>query len=123
MFDEVVQRRAECLQGLEHATSVCLDGAFPDVEPSPWADVPDEAIKLDTFMSRYCKKLEPGTRRSRRRALLGAARNRTVQMPPLAKPRKKGGANRYFTHGLLRSWPALMEEITDLPPLLPQYQR
>ncbi len=103
--------------------SVCLDGAFPDVEPSPWPDVPNEVIKLDRFMVRYCEKLERGTRRSRRRALLGAARNGTVQMPPLAVPYKEGRPNQYFTHDLLAAWPNLMEEITDLPPLLPKYQR
>ena len=99
-----------------------LQGAFPEVAPSPWADIPNEPITLDQFMVKYCEKRSEGSRRSRRRALLGAARNETVKMPPLAGPRKSGKPNRYFVHDLLNAWQGYQDENLDLPPLLPQYQ-
>jgi len=101
---------------------ITLDGAFPEVAPSPWADIPNEPIALEAFMAKYCEMREKATRRSRRDALLGAARNGTVTMPPLVSPYKSGQPNKYWTHELLAAWQHFLDENVDLPPLLPQYR-
>ena len=101
---------------------VSLDGAFPEVEPGPWADLPNEPITLDRFMVRFCEKRSREIRRYRREALLAAARNGTVGMPPLATPHKSGQAKKYFTHDLLNAWQGFIDENVDLPPLLSQYR-
>ena len=102
----------------EKGLHVSIEGAFPDVEPRPWADIPNEPITLDKFMEKYCEKRTPQLRRSRRRALLAAAWHGTITMPALAAPRKSGQPNRYYTHDLLAAWQGFLDEITDLPPLL-----
>ena len=101
---------------------VSLDGAFPEVEPGPWGDLSNEPIMLDRFMVRFCEKRSRENRRCRREALLAAARNETVEMPPLAVPYKNGQSNKYFTHDLLNAWQGFIDENMDLPPLLSQYQ-
>ncbi len=101
---------------------VSPDGAFPDMRPGPWADISNEAVTLDQFMVRYCEKRAKNLRRSRRLALLGAARNETIKMPPLACRRKRGQSNKYFVHDLLNAWQGYQDENLDLPPLLQQYR-
>ena len=102
---------------------VALDGAFPTAEPSPWADIPNEPITLDTFMAKYCEKRSRTTRRYRRKALLAAAWHGTVSLPPLAEPHRSGQANKYFVQDLLNAWQGFLDEGVDLPPLLPREQR
>ena len=88
----------------------------------PWANLPNDPITLDQFMVRFCEKRTRESRRCRREALLGAARNETVVMPPLAT-RKSGQSNKYFTHDLLNAWQGFIDDKNvHLPPLLPQYQ-
>jgi len=99
-----------------------LQGAFPEVAPGPWADIPNEPITLDQFMVKYCEKRTAQLRRSRRRALLHAAWHGTVRMPPLACPQMSGQSNKYFVHDLLKAWQNYQDEKLDLPPLLQQYQ-
>jgi hypothetical protein len=103
---------------------VRLDSAFPEVETGPWADLPNVPTTLVQFMGNCCgKELSLEYRRSRRDALLAAARNDTVKMPPLAVPYQNGSANKYFTHDLLNVWQGFSEDKNvHLPPLLPQYQ-
>ena len=99
--------------------TVTLDGAFPEAKPGPWADIPNEPITLDQFMAKYCETHPKDYRRYRRRALLGAARNKTVKMPALAGPYKSGQPNKYFVHDLLNAWQDYQDENLDLPQLLP----
>ncbi len=105
----------------EKGLHVSIEGAFPSVQPRPWADIPNEPITLDTFMVKYCEAWSKSLRHGRRRALLAAGRNGTVTMPPLAVPRGPGESNRYFVHDLLDAWQGYQDENLDLPPLLPQY--
>jgi hypothetical protein len=105
----------------EKGLHVSIEGAFPDVEPRPWADIPNQPVTLDEFMAKYCEKRTEQSRRSRRRALLGAARNHkdTIKMPALAGSRKSGQSNKYFVHDLLKAWQGFLDEDVGLPPLLP----
>ena len=98
---------------------VSLDGAFPEVEPGPWADLPNEPVTLVDFMGKFCEGRSLRNRRSRRDALTGADRNDTVKMPSLAVPYQNGSSNKYFTHDLLKAWQGFLDENLDLPPLLP----
>ena len=98
--------------------SVCLDGAFPDIQPNTRAGIPNEPITLDAFMARYCERRSGELRRFRRQALLGAARNGKVVLPPVAGPHRSGQAKRYLTHDLLAAWQGFLDERVDLPPLL-----
>jgi len=84
--------------------------------------IPNDPITLDQFMLKYCEARTKNLRRSRRQALLGAARNKTVKLPPLAYPHKSGQSNTYFAHDLLNAWQSYQDENLDLPPLLPQYR-
>ena len=102
--------------------TVTIDGAFPEVEPGPWANIPNESITLDEFMARFCDKRSKELRRYRRQALLAAARNGTVTMPALAGSYESGQSYKYFTHDLLVAWQGFLDEGVDLPPLLPQYR-
>jgi len=102
--------------------TVSLDGAFPQAKPGPWAGIPNEPITLDQFMVRYCEVRTKNLRRSRRKALHGAARNETVKMPPLAGPYESGQSKKYFVRDLLKSWHDFLDENLDLPPLLSQYK-
>lgn len=68
---------AELVRFDSEAPRVSLDGAFPEAEPSPWTDIPNDPITLDAFMARYCEKRSREVRRYRRQALLAAARNGT----------------------------------------------
>lgn len=101
--------------------TVALDGAFPEVEPGPWADIPNEPITLDEFMAGFCDKRSKESRRYRRQALLAAARNGTVTMPALAGARKRGQPNKYFVHDLLKAWQGFLDEGVDLPSPLSEY--
>ncbi len=101
--------------------TVALNGVFPETKPGPWASIPNEPIALDQFMVKYCEVRTRNLRRSRRNALLGAARNQTVRLPPLASRHKSGQSNKYFIHDLLKAWQGYQDENLDLPPLLPQY--
>jgi hypothetical protein len=102
---------------------VPLQGAFPEVAPSPWPNIPNEPITVEAFMAKYCEKREKATRRYRRDALLGAARNGTVTMPPLVNPYKSGQPNKYWTHDLLAAWQGFLDEGVDLPPPRPEYRQ
>ena len=59
----------------------------------------------------------PGTQ-----ALLGAARNGKVTLPPEAGPYRSGQSKKYFTHDLLAAWQGFLDERVDLPPLLAEYR-
>ena len=99
-------------------------GVAPEVESSPWANLPNEPITLDRFMARFCETRSRDVRRYRRKALLAAARkkkNRRVTMPPLVKPHESGQSNKYFTHDLLSAWQGFIDENVHLPPLLAEY--
>jgi len=102
-----------------------LQGAFPEVAPSPWADIPNEPITLDQFMVKYCEKRSKEARKYRRLALQGAARNRPeqIKLPPEAGQFRSGQSKKYFVHDLLKSWQDFLDENLDLPPLLSQYRR
>jgi hypothetical protein len=56
----------------------------------------------------------------RRKALLAAARNGTVELPPPAEPHRTGRAKKFFTCDLLDAWEGFIDEGVDLPPLLPE---
>lgn len=101
---------------------IVLDGAFPETKPGPWADIPNDSVTLDQFMVKFCEPLSRKLRRFRRQALLGAARNETITMPPLARPHKTGASKQFFVHDLLKHWQGFLDENVDLPPLLPQYR-
>lgn len=95
--------------------------AADPVETGRWASIPNEPIELNDFMARFCEHLSKKTRMYRKRALLAAARHKTVTMPPLAAARKHGQANKYFTHDLVAAWQGFIDEGVDLQPLLPQF--
>ncbi len=86
--------------------------------PNIWASVPNEPVEIDEFMTRFCQKRTKETRMFRKRALLAAARNKTVTLPPLANKRKSGQANRYFTHDLVTAWQGFIDAGVDLPALM-----
>jgi len=86
-----------------------------------WPNIPNEPITLDDFMAKFCEPRSKENRKHRKQALLAAARNETVTLPPLAGTRKHGMPNRYLTHDLLAVWPNFLDEGVDLPPLLPQF--
>ena len=94
-----------------------------EVEPSPWANLPNEPITLVNFMGKFCgKKLSLECRRSRRDALTAADRNGTVKMPSLAVTYQNGSSNKYFPHDLLNAWQGFIEDKNvHLPPLLAEY--
>jgi CheY-like chemotaxis protein len=105
------------------------EGARPNdgkEESSPDEAIGDgvahEAVTLDDFMARFCQERSKQNRICRKKALLAAARHRTVKLPELAAPHKHGKPKKYFVHDLLASWQGFLDEGVDLPPLLPQYQ-
>lgn len=100
-----------------------LDGAFPEVEPGPWANLANEPITLDQFMVRFCEEHKGTYIAARRRALLAADRNETVRLPEHVEPWTSGQVKRYFTHDLLDTWQGFIHyNKVNLPGLLPQYQ-
>ena len=113
----------EVADSSEAGLSVCLDGTFPDIRPDTWAGIPNEPIALDAFMARFCEKRSGELRRFRRHALLGAARNGKVTLPPAAGPYRTGQSRKYLTHDLLAAWQGFIDERVDLPPLLASYQQ
>ena len=117
-----VRPLVEIVEASEAGLVVRLDGAFPDIRPDAWAGIPNKAITLDAFMARYCEKRSGELRRFRRHALLGAARNGKVTLPPAARPHRSGQSKKYFTHDLLAAWQGFLDERVDLPPLLPQFR-
>jgi hypothetical protein len=74
----------------EDGLTVHLDGAFPDVLPGQRAKIQNEPISLDAFMARCCEKRSRELRRFRRLALLSAARNGKVALPPEAVSHRSG---------------------------------
>ena len=78
------------------------------------------AVTPGNFLTKYYDHRNGENRISRRRALLTATRHKTVELPPLAVPRKHGQANKYFTHGPLNAWKGFIDEGVDLPPPLLQ---
>ncbi|MCG3178263.1 MAG: hypothetical protein BIFFINMI_00589 [Phycisphaerae bacterium] len=86
-------------------------------QAAQWPDVPNEPITVDAFMARFCEAKKKDYRMYRKRALLAAARHKTVTMPPLASPRKHGQPNTYWTHDLLRAWQGYRDEDVELPAL------
>jgi hypothetical protein len=117
-----VRPLAEIASVLKGTLQITLDGAFPEVAANPLADIPTEPITLDKFMVKYCEFRSLGVRRNRRKALLAAARNKTVEMPPLAGSYESGQSKKYFVHDLLKAWQGYQEANLDLPPLLSQYR-
>lgn len=97
--------------------------AAKPVETDRWASIPNDPIELDDFMARFCEHLSKKTRMYRKRALLAAARHKTVTMPPLAAARKHGQANKYFTHDLLNAWQGYRDDGVELPPLRVQHRQ
>ncbi len=88
---------------------------------APWATLPNDPVTLDEFMARFCERRSRDNRKCRKRALLAAARHKTVTLPALAVPRKHGQANKYFVHDLLAAWQGFLDEGVDLPPLLARH--
>lgn len=88
-----------------------------------WKDVPNEPISLDDFMAKFCQSRGKENRLSRKRALLAAARHKTVTLPPLAGGHKHGMPNRYLVQDLLAAWQSFLDEGVDLPPLLMEGSR
>jgi len=83
-----------------------------------WASVPNEPIDLDGFMAMFCEQRSKENRLCRKRALLAAARHKTIKLPPLAMPHKHGRVNKYFTQDLLAAWQTFLDKGIDLPELL-----
>ena len=101
--------------------TMTLDGAFPEVEPGPWADIPNEPITLDQFMVKFCEEHKGTYIAARRRGLLAADRNETLKLPQHVEPWTSGQAKRYFTHDLLDAWESYVDR-SLVPPLLAQYR-
>jgi hypothetical protein len=108
----------EVVEAIEMGFMVRLDGAFPDIPREAWTGIPNEPVTLDAFMARFCEKRSGESRRYRRHALLGAARNGKVTLPPAAGPHRSGQSKKYFPHDLLAAWQGFIDEDVDLPPLL-----
>ncbi|MGB2824714.1 MAG: hypothetical protein WBF17_27325, partial [Phycisphaerae bacterium] len=117
-----VRPLVEIVEVSEAGLSASLDGAFPDLRPDVWEGIPNEPVTLDAFMARFCEKRSSKLRRFRRYALLGAARNGKVTLPPEAGPHRSGQSKKYFTHDLLAAWQGFLDEGVDMPPLLRSYQ-
>lgn len=97
------------------------EGQYVSDRPAPepaWKGVPNDPVTLDDFMARFCEHRSRDNRKCRKRALLAAARHKTVTLPALAAPRKHGQANKYFVQDLLAAWEGFRGEGVDLPPLL-----
>lgn len=101
--------------------TVPLDGAFPEVEPGPWADLANEPITLDQFMVKFCEEHKGTYIAARRRGLLAADRNETLKLPQHVEPWTSGQAKTYFTHDLLDAWESYVDRRL-VPPLLAQYR-
>ncbi len=82
-----------------------------------YESVPNDPVTLDEFMAKFCEYRSKENRKCRKRALLAAARHKTVTLPPLALTRKIGQANRYFPRDLLAAWQGFLDEGVDVPPL------
>ncbi len=91
-------------------------------DPGRWASVPNDVVEIEEFMARFCEMCSKENRMYRKRALLAAARNETVTLPPLAVPYRNGGPKKFFTHDLLDAWQGFLDERVEIPPLLPQYR-
>jgi hypothetical protein len=102
--------------------TVTIDGAFPEVEPSPWADLPNEPVTLDQFMAGFCEKRKGTYIAARRKALLAAARNETAELPQHVEPWTSGQSYKYFTHDLLAAWQEFIDKGVDLPAMLQAQQ-
>jgi hypothetical protein len=87
-----------------------------------WGSISNEPIELDDFMAEFCDERSKENRVCRKRAILAAARHKTVKLPALTGPRKHGQSNKYLTHDLFAAWQGFLDEGVDLPPLLPQYR-
>ena len=120
--DLAVRPLVEITRFVKGRMKIGLDDAFPEVEPGPWANLPNKPITLDMFMARFCEKQKGTYIIARRKGLLAAARNRSVKLPGHVMPWTSGQAKKYFTHDLLNSWRGFIDENVDLPPLLSQYQ-
>lgn len=83
-----------------------------------WLSIPNEPISLEDFTAKFCEPRSKENRQARKRALLAAARHKTVMLPPLAGNRKHGQSNKYFVHDLLAAWHGYLDEGVELPPLL-----
>lgn len=95
-----------------------------ETPPSPkhqWVGIPNDPIELDDFMAKFCEQRTKDNRTCRKRALLAAARHKTVTLPSLIGKRKHGQPNRYLVHDLLAAWQGFIDEGVDLPPLLAEY--
>lgn len=109
----------------ESPAATCLENSSPPATAGApladqWTNVANDPIELDDFMAKFCEHRSKDNRMHRKRALLAAARHKTVKLPPLAGGRKSGQPNRYFTRDLLAAWQSFLDEGVDLPPLLPQ---
>jgi len=93
--------------------------AKPAADVNPWASIPNDSVEIDEFMVRFCEHRSKDNRKHRKRALLAAARHKTVTLPPLAAARKHGQSNKYFVHDLLAAWQEFLDEGVDVPPVLP----
>ena len=91
-----------------------------EVMAERWLSIPNEPIGLDDFMVKFCEQRSRENRKARKRALLAAARHKTVTLPPLAGIRKHGQSNKYFAHDLLAAWEGFKGEGIDLPQVVEQ---
>ena len=101
---------------------ITLDGAFPEAALGPWANLPNKAIKLDDFMTKFCGHNDKTYLFSRRRAIFIAADDEKIELPPVAGAWTTGQAKRFLTHDLLRTWQGFINAGVNLPQLLPQYR-
>jgi len=91
-------------------------------EKSPWDHIPNEPVTLDQFMVKYCESMSKELYKCRRNALLAAARHKTVTMPGMAEPYKRGKPKKYFTRDLLAAWSRFQDEGVDLPVLKARFK-
>jgi hypothetical protein len=104
------------------ASAPARAGEAPHREPAatPAARIPlSEVLTLDQFMQRYCQPLSKPLRRSRRQALLAAARRGKLSLPPQAARRSSGQSARYHARDLVACWRQWIDQGHDLPPLRP----
>ena len=102
--------------------TMTLDAAFPEAALGPWANLPNKAIKLDDFMTKFCGHNDRTYLSSRRRAIFIAADDEKIELPPVAGAWTTGQAKRFLTHDLLRTWQGFINAGVNLPQLLAQYR-
>ena len=102
-----------------HPPTTKSESSLPKDAKKSWPGIPNDPITLVDFMATHCEQRSKKNRIGRKNALLAAARHKTVNLPPLAMPRKQGQANMFFVHDLLSAWQGFIDESVNIPPLQP----